>query len=231
MTRALIDILAAGPHVTLQDAGRPGLMRYGVPASGPMDRSALAIANTALGNPAGAPGIEVSPGGLTLQVSRAPLGLAIAGGGFVVTRNDDRLGSWAVLTLQPGDRLTLRPGPWGNWCCLAFSGRIQSRTWLNSASTHATSGLGGGAVQAGEVLEVEDPSPAPEGGIPCPVWARPRRRLHVTLGPQDHLFAPETVQTFLSTPFGLTAAFDRMGQRLSGPPLTPRNALGIPSQG
>lgn len=230
MTAARLTIHQAGPHVTLQDAGRPGLMRFGVPASGPMDRAALAIANTALGNPSGATGIEVSPGGLTLEVDFAPLGIAIAGGGFVVSCNGRTHGSWSVLTLQPNDRLTIRPGPWGNWCSLAVAGQIQCRTWLNSAATHAGSGLGGGALQAGQTLTVTNPRPAPEGGIPCPVWARPKRRLHVTLGPQNSLFAPETIQTFLSTPFALTAAFDRMGQRLSGPPLTPRDALGIPSQ-
>ena len=47
----------------LRTAGGRGMMRYGVPASGPMDRKALVIANTALGNPPGAPGIEVSPAG------------------------------------------------------------------------------------------------------------------------------------------------------------------------
>ena len=228
---ATLHILQAGPHVSIQDAGRPGLMRFGVPASGPMDRNALAIANTALGNPPGQPGIEVSPGGLTLEHSGTPLGIAIAGGGFLVTRNDERLGSWATLTLRPKDRLTIRPGPWGSWCCLAVRGRIQCRTWLESASTHGPSGLGGGALITGQSLVIDSPRPMTESAIPCPVWARPRHRLHVTLGPQDHLFAPETLQALLSTPFRLTAAFDRMGLRLSGPSLAPEGALGIPSQG
>ena len=90
---ALLEILQAGPHVTCQDAGRPGLMRYGVPASGPMDRKALAIANTALGNPLGATGVEVSFGGLSLLCQDGPVTVAIAGGGFIATRNDTRLGS------------------------------------------------------------------------------------------------------------------------------------------
>ena len=58
MTR--LQVLAAGPQVTLQDGGRRGMMRFGVPASGALDRKALALANLALGNPPGAAGIEVS---------------------------------------------------------------------------------------------------------------------------------------------------------------------------
>lgn len=227
---AVFEVLRAGPHVTFQDAGRPGLMRFGIPASGPMDRKALAIANTALGNPPGTTGVEVSPGGLSLLCRQGPITLAIAGGGFIVTRNDTRVGSWTILTLQSEDRLTLRPGPWGSWCCIAFAGKIQSRTWLRSAATHASSGLGGGALAVGRSITIDSPRREPEGPIPCPVWARPRQRISVILGPQDRHFAPETVETFLSTPFRLTSAFDRMGLRLSGPPLPPENALGIPSQ-
>ena len=66
MTEASFRVAFAGPHVTIQDAGRPGLMRFGVPASGPMDRRSCAIANTVPGNPPGAARIEVSLGGLQL---------------------------------------------------------------------------------------------------------------------------------------------------------------------
>jgi len=227
---ARLEILQAGPHVTFQDAGRPRLMRFGVPASGPMDRKALAIANAALGNPPGQTGVEVSPGGVTMLCRAGPVSLAIAGGGFVVARNGRPLASWLTLTLHKDDRLTLRPGPWGSWCCIAVAGRIQCRTWLKSASTHGSSGLGGGALTAGQIIEIAAPRIVPEAPIPCPVWARPRHRLHVILGPQDSLFAPETMQSLLSAPFRMTAAFDRMGLRLSGPSLAPQAALGIPSQ-
>jgi biotin-dependent carboxylase-like uncharacterized protein len=228
---ARLEVVHAGPHVTLQDGGRSGLMRYGVPASGPMDRKALAIANTALGNPPDHTGIEVSPGGLALLCRDGPVTLAIAGGGFVVTHNDETFSSWVTLTLHADDRLTLRPGPWGNWCCIAVAGQIQARTWLKSTSTHGSSGFGGGALSPGQVLQIDSPRTEPQGLIPCPVWARPRHRLHVTLGPQDSLFVPETLQALLSSRFSMTPNFDRMGLRLASPTLAPQAALGIPSQG
>lgn len=46
MTR--LRVAFAGPHITFQDAGRLGMMRFGVPASGPMDRKAFAIAQSVL---------------------------------------------------------------------------------------------------------------------------------------------------------------------------------------
>lgn len=232
MAEARLSVLAAGPHVTVQDGGRAGFLRFGVPASGAMDRTALAMANVAVGNPAGAAAIEISPGGLTLELTGAPLRMALAGGGFVAGVEGAKFGSNTAFSMHPGQRLTIRPGPWGSWCVLAVAGRLQVAEWLGSAATHAASGFGGGALVPGRVLTVSDARPGPVAPwpFPCPVWARPRRILHVTLGPQERHFAPETVETLLSTPFRLSRAFDRMGLRLDGPPLPPVGALSIPSE-
>ncbi len=56
----------AGPGVTLQDAGRSGLLRFGVTPAGPMDAPAYAAANLAAGARPGAAAIEVSLGGVDL---------------------------------------------------------------------------------------------------------------------------------------------------------------------
>lgn len=229
MTR--LRVAFAGPHVTLQDGGRPGMMRFGVPASGPMDRKAFAIANAALGNPPGTTGVEVSLGGLTLDCIEDAVTLAVAGGGFILELGAQRLGSWVVLTLRAGERLVIRPGPWGSWTYLCFAGNVEAPLWLGSSSTHGPSGLGGGRLAGGQVLEVLNPRVlAVAGAIPCPVWARPRATLHAVPGPQDRFFAPETLEDFFTQPFHLTDAYDRMGTRLRGPALMPEGALAIPSE-
>jgi allophanate hydrolase len=232
MSRALLHIDFAGPHVSLQDGGRPGHMRFGVPASGPMDRLAFAAANLALGNPADQAGIEVSAGGLALTCREGTVTLAIAGGGFIVQTGGQRLGSWTVLTLVEGDRLTLRPGPWGSWAYLAFAARIDAPPWLESLSTHAASGMGGGAIVSGQdlILSGAETRPGRHGPIPCPVMARPRHRLRCVPGPQDRFFAAEVMEDLARVVFQVSEAYDRMGTRLKGPALPPLNALGIPSE-
>lgn len=40
---ARLNIRFAGPHVSVQDTGRPGMARFGVPGSGPMDLSLIHI--------------------------------------------------------------------------------------------------------------------------------------------------------------------------------------------
>ena len=227
---ALLRVISAGPLVSVQDGGRRGCLRYGVPGSGPMDRKTLTIANLALGNPAGAAGVEVSRGGLTLECEAGSVSLAIAGGGFVVRVGDVAVGSWAVVTLRAGQRLVVGAGPWGSWTCLAFAGTLEVPQWLASAATHALSGLGGGMLVLGQLLRVTAPRVHADRALPCPVWARPRAVMHAVPGPQDRFFDPGALKEFFNSAYQLTDAYDRMGVRLQGPIVAPEAALSLPSQ-
>ncbi|HEX2556264.1 MAG TPA: biotin-dependent carboxyltransferase family protein [Microvirga sp.] len=232
MRTAVVEIEAAGPLTTIQDEGRRGLMRYGVPASGPMDRTAYGIAQGALGNGPGAGAIEASLGGLMLRCLEGPIAAATAGGGFHVVIDGETVPSWGVAIVPPGARLAIRAGPWGTWTYLAFAGRIVAPSWLGSRATHLRAGLGGGALAAGQRLEIAVPDgPMPEPGpLALPVTARARRDIRVVLGPQDRFFAPEAVDAFLAGPYALTSSYDRMGVRLRGPALPVQGRLDMPSE-
>ncbi|WP_347975467.1 biotin-dependent carboxyltransferase family protein [Bosea vestrisii] len=232
MSDAILSVVSVGPHVSIQDGGRSGFMRFGVPRSGAMDRASLAAANIALGNAANAPTIEVSMGGVVLECQAGILSLAIAGGGFVVQCGSAKVGSWSIVTLRTGERLTIRPGHWGSWTYLAFAGELVSEHWLGSASTHASSGLGGGRLKVGQLLHVRSASRREErgGDIPCPVTARPRSELHIVLGPQERFFSADALQTLMTRSYILSDAYDRMGVRLKGPALSPEGLLDMPSE-
>ena len=232
MSRARFNVIAAGPLVTLQDRGRPGFMRFGVPASGPMDRKSHAVAAAALGGLSRGPAIEVSRGGLTLECSEGRVTIAIAGGGFTVTLGAQSFGSWCVATIGEGDRVTISPGHWGSWCYIAFAGNLTADEWLGSRSTLAVNRLGGRVLAAGEGIVIEDAVVLSAGPrpLPCPIWARPRHRLRVVRGPQDRFFSEATLALLAGAPFTLTDSGDRMGVRLRGPSLPPASALSIPSE-
>jgi allophanate hydrolase len=197
-----------------------------------MDRKAFAIAQSIFGNPPDAAAIEVSLGGLALDCVEGHVTFAVVGGGFIVQIGARRFGSWAVHTLNQGERLVIRPGPWGSWTYLAFAGNLVAPEWLGSSATHGPSGLGGGTLAAGQEVIVQDArvEPALEAAIPCPIWARPCRVIHAVLGPQDRFFSAESLEDLASQPFYLTNAYDRMGVRLRGRSLTPAGALSIPSE-
>lgn len=114
MAEVKLSVSFAGPLVTVQDAGRPGNMRFGVPASGPMDRLSFDAAHAALGNSAGQSVIEISLGGLVLQSNEGDITVAITGGDFVVEHADQKTMSWTILTLRKGERLAICAGKAGS---------------------------------------------------------------------------------------------------------------------
>ena len=231
MADAEFSVSFAGPLVTFQDAGRPGNMRYGVSASGPMDRLAFDAAHAALGNTAGQTAVEISLGGLMLHCKEGAVTLAITGGDFVVEYAGHKTSSWTILTIRKGDRLAIRAGKAGSWAYLAFAGALQSKTWLDSQSTHSTSGFGGGALQAGQSLMVCEAAIRDDrlGEIPKPDFTH-KGPTRVVIGPQDQCFAKNVLERFVSDEFRVTDAYDRMGMRLSGPELALDGALSIPSE-
>ncbi len=231
MAEAKFDVVFAGPLVTLQAAGRPGHMRFGVPASGAMDRLAFDAANVALGNEVGQTGIEISLGGLILNCTQGAVTLAITGGNFNVQINSKKMRSWTILTVQKGERLSITAGKAGSWAYLAFAGQIEAPAWLDSQATHSTSGFGGGALQPGQTVTLSDAFVREErlGDIQQPD-IQTQGPIQVVTGPQDQHFAPETVDQFITDSFAVSDAYDRMGMRLKGPNLPLVGALSIPSE-
>lgn len=231
MTDAVFSVSFAGPLVTFQDAGRPGNMRYGVSASGAMDRLAFDAANAALGNAPGATAIEISLGGLMLHCKDGAVTLAITGGDFVVEHAGQKTGSWTVLTIRKGERLAIRAGKAGSWAYLAFAGTVMANAWLGSQATHSTSGFGGGAVQTGQLVQICDASLREDrlGDIVQPDFT-PDGPLRVVTGPQDQHFSHGAVDRVLGDTYTVTDAYDRMGMRLRGPQLDLNGALSIPSE-
>ncbi|CUI75040.1 biotin-dependent carboxyltransferase family protein [Cognatishimia activa] len=231
MGEARLKVVAAGPLVTVQDAGRTGYMRFGVAASGPMDRLSHAAGNVALGNAPEASGIEISMGGLVLECVSGTLSLAVTGADCLVETCGDSLGSWNVISLSPGERLSIRAGHKGSWAYLAFAGNLESQEWLGHSATHSTSGFGGGALSAGQVLTVRDAALREDrhGAIERPAIAA-SEAIRVVMGPQDRFFDPSALSALQEQPFRLSAQFDRMGVRLDGPKLSIDGALSIPSE-
>lgn len=231
MAEVEFNVSFAGPLVTVQDAGRPGNMRYGVPRSGPMDRLAFEAANAALGNTAGQTALEISLGGLILQCTAGSVTVAITGGDFVVDHAGQVLSSWTVLTIHQGERIAVRAGRAGSWAYLAFAGNVQANAWMGSDATHSTSGFGGGAVASGQLIEVLDASirEGRHGDIRRPGF-RADGPIRAVIGPQDQHFDPVSLDRFTNETFEVTDAYDRMGMRLAGPELPLKNALSIPSE-
>lgn len=233
MSKAVFRVKKVGPLVSFQDGGRIGYMRYGVPASGPMDRISFQAANAALGNSASQTAIEISMGGISLECVSGSITYAIAGGGSIAQTSHERFGSWSVRTINAGDTIDISDGHWGNWTYLAFAGDIQCDAWLGQTATHTLSGFGGGKLKSGDEISIHSARalPALERTLPCPIFARPRSNVRIVLGPQDQHFTSSALKALTTTRFQITGAYDRMGARLYGAKLAVRDdVLSIPSE-
>ncbi|WP_036290997.1 biotin-dependent carboxyltransferase family protein [Methylosinus sp. PW1] len=233
---ARLIFLAAGPGVTLQDAGRRGSLRFGVTPAGPMDASAFAAANLAAGVAMGAAAIEVSLGGTELTAEGETIGLAIAGGEFDIRLDGAPLPFACALSLEPGARLSIRAGRSGAWCYVAIAGRIDLPPTLGSLATHArsfTGGLEGRGLRAGDVLPLADLAPPPRElqALEAPWFASGEEPIRAVLGPQADYFSKEAIDKFLSARWRVGQRSDRMAYRLEGARLSHAKGHDIVSDG
>ncbi|MFJ8632364.1 urea carboxylase [Streptomyces sp. NPDC093568] len=220
-----IDVLVPGPMTTVQDLpGRLGHWHVGVPPSGPFDPVSFAEANLAVGNPAEAPALEVTAGGLTLRFSTATT-VAVSGAPVPVSAGGAVAAMWEPVAVPAGATLVLgtAQGP-GLRTYVAVRGGIDVPEYLGSASTFTLGGFGGHggrALLAGDVLRPAASSAAPVG--PTPPERRPaitsHWRIGVTEGPHaaPEFFTREDIDTLYATDYKVHHNSARTGIRLIGP--------------
>ncbi|WP_291994268.1 biotin-dependent carboxyltransferase family protein [Candidatus Accumulibacter sp. ACC003] len=227
---AVLEIVSPGAMASIQDLGRNGLRKVGVPRAGALAAGWLRLANALLGNEEDAPAIEFFAGGLLVRALEAPLRLALAGHFSAELRTADeyrRVDSWRSVTLAPGDTLRCTALADGRLGYLALAG-IRVAQQLGSASTDARAALGGldgrllapgarltAAACSGDEMMLKA-SPAAD--------ASPIR---VVLGPQDDYFDEASIARLLSEAYQVSSAADRMGVRLEGRPLRHRPEKGV----
>ena len=231
-----LRVLEPGLHTTVQDLGRTGYQAIGVPVSGALDGFGLRLANALVGNPPGAPALEILLTGPALEVAVDSARIALAGHGAGSSIDGDK--SWVVgagesVTLPRGAVFRVIAGRESACCYLAVEGGIAVPLVLGSASTYVRAGLGGfegRALRRGDVVQLTI-ARAPEREelrLPMPPQAADRP-IRVVLGPQQECFTEEAVATLLAGEFRVSASADRMGMRLEGPPLRHRDGWDIVS--
>ena len=103
----VIEVQEGGLLTTVQDLGRYGYQRYGVPVAGAVDPFALRVANVLAGNEEGAAGLEITLAGPSLHFLAGAV-IAITGGDLD-PRSGRRAGSHVAGRCRaPGSRAFLR---------------------------------------------------------------------------------------------------------------------------
>ena len=210
-----------GPLTTIQDLGRFGHLRVGIPTSGPMDPEAFLLANRLVGNPDGAAGLECTLIGPRVEFADDRL-VAVTGADMAPTVNGAPVPAWETVPVKPGDVLRLGPARTGVRAYLAVAGGLETPLVLGSRSTYVRGrlgGLGGRALRRGDRLPLGAAAPArPRRVRPghAPMYGG-EAAVAVILGPQDDRFTAAGIDAFLTGPYELLPQSDRMGARLKGP--------------
>lgn len=217
----VLHVLRLSGAASIQDGGRPGFLRDGLSASGPMDRLAHAAANILVGNPPDAAAIELGLASATLRVEGGPVRLALAGACGPLHCDGAPIADHRSFLLREGAELTLGRPREGVFATLAVAGGFALRPILGSVALHrraAIGGLDGRPLREGDRLPLVGPAPAGEADL-CldPVPLERDRPIRVVLGPQDDHFSHQGVATFLQGTFTVSGQADRMGYQLDGP--------------
>ena len=239
MSGALL-VVEPGLFTTVQDLGRRGAQRLGIPVSGALDPVALRAANVVAGNPEGMAGLEIALAGPVLEAAAESVRVAVAGGttGLVVERvtgGEQRVGPLESVTLRRGDRVRVGAVAGSSVACLAIAGGLDLPPFMGSLSTYVRGGYGG---LAGRALARGDRLPLRLAAVPARDDVRvrglelvPAREVRVVCGPQDDYFTAEAMAAFLGSAWRVTREADRMGLRLDGPRLAHAKGANIVSDG
>src|SRR5665648_891564 len=208
-------VINSGIFDTIQDLGRFGFQRYGMPVSGAMDSYALRIGNRLLGNKENEAGIEISSPGLSLEVLSGTV-IGITGADF-------------NPKIKNGCR-----------SYLLVAGGIDVPIILGSKSTYVRGkigGLKGRPLRKADIISIGKPNQELQNiigrkaaSIDIPDYHE-ENEIRVMLGPQDDYFTKDGLHTFLNSFYEITVNSDRMGYRLKGHKIESRNGSDIITDG
>ncbi len=234
---AALRVLAPGLLSTVQDFGRIGYQRLGIPAGGALDALSLRAANLLVGNLPDAGALEIIGSGPTLAIEAESVRIAFVGADADLSAAGEALDlrvSRSML-LRRGD--TLRVGALRGSATLymAVEGGFDIAPVMGSVSTYLRGGLGGWrgrALAAGDVLPLRRSStPArPELVLDTADFAPPRR-LRVLEGPQSDYFSEEERAAFFRREYAVGPGWNRMGMRLVGKPVSHARGYNVTSDG
>ncbi len=222
-----IRIHKTGILSLLQDRGRNGYRRYGVPASGCMDQHAAAVANLLAGNDRDRAVMEITLHGLQVEFMDDSL-VAFAGSGSRPFIGTKPLDLHKAIWIPKNSVIDFRYHPSGCRLYMAIAGGWMADVVMNSRSCFPAAGAGG-IIAAGDliyggqptqrairIVEQMDTAIISMAGWGYGVKEYATDIVRVIKGPEWDKFTSDSHHNFTHSRFTVTNASNRMGYRLSG---------------
>lgn len=217
----MFSVVHPGAYTTVQDHGRFGYQKMGIPTTGGLDSFAYEVANLLVGNRPQSAVLEMTVTGPVLE-ARSAADVAVTGADIGITLNDLEMECWRSFRVRPGDVLKIHQVKRGCRAYLAVTGGIDVPLVMGSRSTFVggkIGGLDGRSLKQGDILEA----------FPAKLLQKEHRlpskfipeylseiRLRTILGPQAEYFS-QSIDRLFTSEFLVSQKADRMGYRLLGP--------------
>jgi biotin-dependent carboxylase-like uncharacterized protein len=131
----MINVLKPGFYTTLQDLGRFGFQKYGVPVSGVMDYYSAKLANAIMNNDENDALLEITMTGPTLQFT-CETEICISGADISPKLNNASIQLNTLVQIQDGDILSFGKPIRGVRCYMAVSGGFKTEEKMGSRSMY-----------------------------------------------------------------------------------------------
>lgn len=235
-----IQIIRPGLLTTVQDEGRIGYRRYGVPVGGSMDMFAARAANILVGNSRHDAVLEITMSGPELQVQTNQL-VSLCGADLSATVDRQPVPLWRPVLLRAGSVLKFGACRHGLRAYLAFAGGIDVPEVMGSRSTDVKTGFGGfhgRALLAADVLDTGsiqeqvrqwmrfmEEQLGDNKSMVAPAWLLSERErpnyygkavVRVMQGQDCAEFSAESLDRFYTEDYLISPQSDRMGYRMQG---------------
>ena len=219
---ASLTLRRAGLLTTVQDLGRFGYGRFGVPQAGALDPLALRLANRLVLNPDNTPALEITILGPEVAFGQ-PTCFSIGGANLSPTLDGKPVQVWESAMAGAGQTLRFGARRQGARCYLAVRGGIQASRIMGSAATDLDSGIGGidgKPLRSGQVLEIGEQTPVSPRRLRFPFLRQYSNPFDLRFVPEvGGAFGEPVRMRFEGARYRVSAHSDRMGYRLEGPAL------------
>jgi antagonist of KipI len=214
-----LEVKDGGLLTTVQDAGRVGYRKYGVPVCGVMDDHAYRIVNWLVGNPEDSPVLEMTLKGGSYQFNSGAI-IALSGGEAKITLNAETVKTNTTIHVKAEDIIQVGQVEKGFRIYLAVRGEWDLKKVMGSYSTYLPAefgGVEGSKIKKGDVLKwstdksVSEIKAAPKKIIP---HFSSKLRIRFIEGSEWDWLSEEQKEQFLNDGFEVSSKSNRMGIRL-----------------
>lgn len=222
----MIEIVRAPAHLVIQDNGFVGSRSIGLPRAGAMDRNALRLGNSIVGNTPSDAGLEWALSGGTLRFACDAI-VALTGAAVHGRLGESVIAMNSRIQVRAGDVLEIDRFIHGRFLYLCVSPAPDVKLVFGSKSTYlpgSIGGLSGRRIKSGDLVKLAAGVSHNKSAL-LPATDYGETRLRVLPGPQSGALDGRLLSYLLGSEFAVSHASDRTGYRLDGPQI---DTTGLP---